>query len=304
MLVREAVQTVRSMVTGSMMDEVSVLGAPYDPDTDLSITLRYAKRNAGQGAVISVGLNTFIVTNVSSDGLTLEVIPSADGGPNVACPENEIVYFRPTFTTWAVVRELQSEIDSMSSPDVGLYQPWTVMASELAWTSGTYEIPVRDDGRYPFRLLRSEYQVRGVGSTQVFTDAEFQITTNSIRVFSDPRDMEGLRFTLALPFGRIVDLSTDYADIGLDQGLTDIPSLGAASTMVLGWEGRRTQPMSQGDTRRAGEVGANTNATLSARWRQRQKDAIESERARLIGMYGYRIPLSYGYEQSVFRGGR
>lgn len=293
MLVREAVETVRSMLTGSSIDEVSVLAEPYVAASDTSIALRYPKRNVSPGSTISVGLNTFTILSVGSDGRTLEVLPSVDGGPNVNAPEGEIVRFRPAFTTWAIVRELQSEINSMSAPETGLYWAWIYPTTGVDRVSGTYPLP---NDPLPFRLIKAEYQIVGLSTTQVFTDCEYQANFNQIRVFSDPPDAAGYTFTLAVPFGQIVDLTTSFTDIGLGDGqLSDVPILGAASTMALGWEGRRVSPIAQGDTRRAGEVPVNSNASLARAWKARQQETIMQEQSRLASLYGYRQNVTYGY---------
>lgn len=296
MLVDQAVATVRSMVLGSSVGAgISVLSAPYDPDTDETITLRWPKANVQRGSLISCGLNTFLVTDVDSSNTVLSVLPSIDGGPNVAAPERSFVHFSPAFTTWAIVRELISEIDAMSSPDTGLFWPWTFVTEAIDHMSGMYGIPTTEGEPLPFRLVRSEYRARGLDTVQRFTDAEYQPNTNVIRVFADPLDAITYEFTLARPFlSNITSLDDDLDDFGVIGGLSDVPILGAASTMALGFEGRRTQPVSQGDSRRAGEVSAQSNSAMSRQWKARQKEAINQELSRLLNLYGYRTPDTSG----------
>lgn len=294
MIVRDAVSTVRSMVTGALLDEVSVLAEPYNPATDSKIVLKYPKRAIAQGSVLCVGLNTFVAMNVSSDGGTIEVLPSMDGGPNEAAPVNEIVRVRPQFTTWAIVRELQSEIDAMSSPEVGLYFPKVFEFDALDRVNGTYVLPDPDpETMFPFRLLRSEYRINGTDAWQQFTEAQFQ-PPGVIRVFSDSPGAIAYRFTMATSFGQIVGLDDDLGLIGVTNFVADIPMLGAASTMALGWEGRRTQPMSQGDSRRSAEVGAGANISLARQYAVRQKEAVNGELARLTSLFGYKTPDTSG----------
>ncbi|HET7739995.1 MAG TPA: hypothetical protein VFL67_05030, partial [Mycobacterium sp.] len=64
MLASEAVETVRSMLTGSQIDEVSVLATPYVAATDTTVTLQYPKKSVAPGSTLSVGLNTFTVMAV------------------------------------------------------------------------------------------------------------------------------------------------------------------------------------------------------------------------------------------------
>jgi hypothetical protein len=291
-LIRDAVATVRSMMTGALLDEVSVLLQPFDPLVDEQIVLKYPKRSIGVGSTLCVGLNTFTAMAVSGDGALVTVLPARDGGPTVAAPANEIVVIRPQFTTWAIVREIQSEIDSMSSPDVGLFQPFQFEAS-VDDVSGTYVVPDQPDGRVPFRLLKAEWRIEGTDAWQAFTEVEWQPNTNTIRVFSQP-DGRRVRFTMAYPFGQIADLNSTYLDVGVPGEMEDIPNLGAASTLALGWEGRRVQPFSQGDSRRANEIQPGSNASLSRQFEARKQQRVNEELARLTRLFGWRHPSTTG----------
>lgn len=291
-LVRDMVATVRSMMTGALLDEVSVLLQPFDPQVDEQIVLKYPKRSIGVGSTLCAGLNTFTAMAVSGDGALVTVIPARDGGPTEALPANEIVVIRPQFTTWSIVREIQSDIDAMSSPNVGLFEPFQFEAA-VDDVNGTYVVPDLPDGRLPFRLLKAEWRIEGTDAWQAFTEAEWQPNTNTVRVFFQP-DGRRVRFTMAFPFGKITSLGTILADIGLSPEVEDIPLLGAASTLALGWEGRRVQPFSQGDSRRAGEVQPGSNTSLARQFKARQQERIADELARLTRLYGWRTPMTTG----------
>jgi hypothetical protein len=283
------------MMTGALLDEISVLAEPYDPITDDKIVLKYPKRAIAQGSVLCVGLNTFMAMNVSADGTNVEVLPSMDGGPNEAAPKGEVVRVRPQFTTWAIVRELQSEIDAMSSPDVGLYWPKVYEFAALDRVNGTYLLPYPDpETMFPFRLLRAEYRINGTDAWQQFTGAQYQPEGRTIRVFFDEPGAIAYRFTMAMTFGQIVGLDSLLDDIGVTNFVSDIPILGAASTMAVGWEGRRTQPFSQGDSRRSAEVGVGSNISLARQFQVRQREAVNGELARLINLFGYKTPDTSG----------
>lgn len=286
MLISDAVATVRSMMTGSLLDEVSVLLEPYDPALSEQIILKYPKRQIGVGSTLCVGLNTLTAMAVSGDGSIVTVLPARDGGPQQAVPANEIVVIRPQFTTWSIVREIQSEIDAMSSPDVGLFYPFQFEAS-VDDLNGTYVVPDMPDGRLPIRLLKAEYRIEGTDAWQAFTEAEWQPNTNTVRVFFQP-DGRRVRFTLAFPFGKITDLSSTFLDVGVSPEWEDIPTLGAASNLALGWEGRRTQPFSQGEARRANEVVVGSNTSLSRQFEARKRQRIAEELARLTRLFGWR----------------
>ncbi|MGE0229320.1 MAG: hypothetical protein AB7U23_12535 [Dehalococcoidia bacterium] len=308
MLVTDAVANIRSMMTGSMMDEISVLGAAYDPKTDSTITLKYPKRNLISGSVLSVGLNTFIALNISTDGQTIEVLPAFDGGPNVAAPINEIVRIRPQFTTYSIFREIVSEIQAMSSPDVGLFATLLLQSSGLNYVDGTYFIDPDDipAGREILRLAKAEFKVGGTDAWQGFAEAEYQPSGGVIRVPSDPSWATEYAFTLATTFGVPTDLTTDLdATCGIPDAMVDIVMLGVCATLALGWEGRRTQPFAQGDPRRAGEVSIGSNSSLSRTFMAKQQKRVAEELARLTRLYGWRQAISTGRTTDIgWRGPR
>jgi hypothetical protein len=302
MLASEAVETVRSMLSGSQIDEISVLSAPYVAATDTSLTLQYPKRSVAAGSTVTVGLNTFTVMAIGSDGTSLSVIPSMDGGPNVDAAQSSIVRIRPQFTTWSIFREIQSEIDSLSSAYVGVYQPWIVEASTLDRSGGIYALPDRTDGQYATRILKAEFLVAGVDSLWVpFTDVELVRQGNTIRVFSDPPQVAGYRFSLAVGFVPPSALTDDLVALGITNAISGIPINGAAATMALSWEGRRVQPVFQGDSRRASEVQPTSSSSLARQFRQQQQNAITEEAARLAKEWGYRQPIVSGYTLGVTR---
>lgn len=296
MLLSEAVQSVRSMVTGSALDDISMLDVAYDPVTDASITLRYPKRAIVPGTVLSVGLNTFLALEVTTDGTEVVVHASADGGPNVAAAAGSLVYVRPTFTTYAVAREIIGEINSMSSPASGVFATAMFQSEGNSYQDGVYIIDPDDlaTGRSIIGLVRAEYRVGDTDAWQTFTDCEWQPSGHVVRVFSDPIRSTEYLFTFATTFGTPVNLTDDLTTFGITDGLAEVAVLGAAAQMALTWEGQRVQPRSQGDSRRPDEVGATANASLARQYRMRQKERLNEEIARLIKQYGIRQNMVSG----------
>lgn len=297
MLASDAVKTVRSMMTGSLMDEISVLDTAYDPLADNFITLRYPKRNLAVGVPLSVGLNTFVVLSVSTDGTRVDVMPSVDGSPNVAAPAGEMVLIRPQFTTYSIFRELQSEIQSMSSVDCGLFATIIMQSEGINYQDGTYSVDPLDipAGREVIRMAKAEWRISDTNAWQAFGAAEWQHSGQAIRVAADPPGATEYAFTLATTFGQVADLTTDLdAVCGVPDAMADIPMLGACATLALGWEGRRTQPFAQGDSRRAAEVQVGSNSGLSRTYMAKQQKRVNEELARLLSKYGWRQQMTTG----------
>lgn len=293
MLARDAIAQVRSYMTGSLVDELTVLAEPYDPATDSEIVLRYPKKAVGSGSTICVGLNTCIVVGNSTDGTTLQVMAGVDGGPQVRCSAGEFVRVKPQFTSWAVYRELANEIQNLSAS--GLYFVDILETATIDRVSGMYQIPTRADGLLPYRLLKAEYQIAGTSIWQRIAEAEYQTATSMVRVFCDAPGVIAYRFHMAYPFGALNnDLSQDLTTIGVYDRIQNIPLLGAASTMALGWEGRRNQPSAQGDTRRPTEVQVGSNTGLSRMFASRQQAEITNELEYLTRLYGWQMSIATG----------
>ena len=296
MLLRDAVQSVRSMLTGSMLGDITVLENPYNPLSDTSLTFRYGKTSIAPGSILSVGLNTFYVLEVSSGGSSVVVLPSADGGPNVACPAGEIVYVQPHFTTAAVYRELIGEAAGLSSPMNGLYAVAMLQSDGVSYSDGVYVIDSNDiaAGREILRLIKAEYRIGDTYAWQDFTDCQWQPSGSVVRVFQDPPDATEYLFTFATTFGTPTALDDDLLDFGITDTVAECMTLGAAAAMALGWEGRRTQPLSQGDSRRAQEVNVSSNTSLARMFESKKQARVNEEAARLLSVYGVRQPNTSG----------
>jgi hypothetical protein len=296
MLLRDAVQSVRSMLTGSMLGDITILQDAYDPNTDTTLTFRYGKASLSPGTVLSVGLNTFVVLEVASGGTSAVVLPSADGGPNVAAPAGEVVYVQPHFTTAAVYRELISEAAGLSSPLNGLFATAMLQSDGVSYTDGVYLIDSGDiaAGREILRLIRSEYRIGDTYAWQEFTDCQWQPSGSVVRVFQDPPDATEYLFTFATTFGTPTALDDDLLDFGITDTVAECMTLGAAAAMALGWEGRRTQPLSQGDSRRAQEVSITGNTSLARMFEAKKQARVNEEAARLLSVYGIRQPSTSG----------
>jgi hypothetical protein len=295
MKISQAVQQVRSLVTGSLVDEVSVLAHPYEAATDTTLTLKYPKRALAVGSTICVGLNTFQVMATDASGTIIDVLPSMDGGPNEDAPQGTVVYIRPYLTTFAAFREISNEVQGISSRNTGLFAVWEYVVTALNRQSGTYPLDgLSPIGTRPFRLLRFEYRYAGTTTWQQSTDAEWQEFSNTLRVFQDPPGAIEYRFSLAVPFGQVLSLDQTFDDIGITDAQSNIPCLGAASTMALGWAGRRQQPFSQGDSRRSTEVPGGGIVQLSQQLRRAQLENLQDEVSRLQAAYTYRQPAVSG----------
>jgi hypothetical protein len=279
----DLVAEVRSMLSGSMGDELTTLSEPYIAGSGL-LNFQYAKRAMSAGATLSVGLNTFYVLEVASQGAQAVVLPSYDGGPDADAPLGSIVRVKPRFTNWAIFRELSQEFATMSSPTSGIYSAqW--FASPVDWSYGVYDLP--DIYGDPIRLIRSRAQISGTTEWQPINSAEWQPEQRAVKTADIPDGASLVEFTFAMPFGAPASLEDELSDLGLPPEAEDIPTLGACVGLSLSGESRRAQPYAQGDTRRAEEVPIGASTSISREFSRAYRSRLNDEAARLLSVYGY-----------------
>lgn len=275
------------MLRGSLTDELSVLDDDYVAGAG-RLNLRYPKPNLQPGTIVSVGLNTFYALSVTSNGSTMVVHPGADGGPEVNVPHGEVIRIRPAHTTWALFRDWCTELEGLSSPDVGLYG-YNTFDALPDWVNNVYRLPDTGDWATltPLRLLSARYQIRGFDQWQKMYGVEWQPENRVIRVYGLTPNAAFVRFVFAFPFTQPADLTTTTSSLGLSAANEDIPGLGVASNMALSDEARRNQIAPQGDPRRPTEIPPGANIGVARMYQAKQQQRIAQESARLVGLFGY-----------------
>jgi hypothetical protein len=285
--VGDLVQQTRSMLQGAMGDPASLLNEPYVAGSGL-VKLRYPIRQVAVGSVLTCDLNTWYVLEATADGSSLVVLPGYDGGPDVDVAQGAVCRVRPIFTNWAIFREVSQEIQEMSSTAHGLFHVEEI-AYNRNWTDDTYPLPV--DMEEPVRLLRGRYRIPGTKAWGQIQNVVYQPEQRMARIFSSVADANTLELAYAMKFTAPTAMSDTLVSLGITGNLANVPSLGAASALALSTEGRRLQPVTQGDPRRAEEVPAGGNVGISRSWEKQKEDMIQAEYARLLREYGWAMPI-------------
>lgn len=293
--IEDLVEKTRSMVWGSQMDTLSLLGEPYVPGSGTVVLQEniLAPGSAVQGGLLCVGLNTFYILRQSTDGKTLTVIPKADGGPEVAVPSGALVRAKPKATTWSIFREIHDAIADMASPRTGLYRALHYELPRAGFT-GMYSFPQGwfDAAVQPQKLVGVHYQALANGEWLPIHTAEWNVQQYAVRILSEPEDARTYRFTFAFPYYTPENLTDELFDLGLTEKSTqDIPPLRAAARLALSLEGQRVQPKAQGDSRRPGEVPPRSNAAMSDDWMRAYEEAVRAEASRLRALFPYRFAI-------------
>lgn len=283
----DLVNEVRSMLTGSLAEELNVTSDAYVAGSG-RLTLKYARRSVQPGAVLCAGLNTFYVMSSDTSGQNLEVLAQMDGGVDENLDSGTIVRIKPRHTTWAIFREINGEINAMGSPSNGLYA-YGAYSSPVDWVSGTYPLPDTWT-ETPTRLLMVRYHQRGLDSWRRIA-ADWQADRNAVLIPGPQPDASEIEFYFAFPFKQAGSLADDIATLGISPHMADIPGLGAAANLSRTNEGRRQQVHSQGDPRRPQEVAAGANVGVAREYDRLQNDRIAEEQTRLIQLFGYWTPM-------------
>lgn len=245
------------------------------------------------GALICCDLNTFYVMSVSSDGKTFNVIPSADGGPDVDCVTGDIVRLAPRATTWSIFREIHDAIADMASPRSGLFQP-IEFESDRAGFSGEYQFPQGwfDATTMPQRFVHGFYQVSASDGWRELSTAEWNVEQYAVKIVNEPPDARRYRFVFGLPYRTPEGLTDELFDLGLTEKSTqDIPPLRAAARLALTQEGIRAQLKAQGDSRRPTEVPPRANTSIHDDWMRQYQEAVYAEASRLRRLFPARFAI-------------
>jgi hypothetical protein len=177
----------------------------------------------------------------------------------------------------------------MSSPAHGVYA-FGEFEAVPDYVANVYPLPTTGSwpASTPIRVLSAQYHVIGVDQWRTLNGVTYQPAERTVRVVGATPDATQLRFVLSFPFIQATTLEQDSSVLGLSSWNEDVPCLGAAGMLALADEGRRVQPVTQGDPRRATEVQPGANIGVSRSFFAQFNDRLLEEHARLVGQYPYR----------------
>lgn len=287
---KDMIADTRRMAYGSMADQINLVSSAYSAGaTDLSLAIDLT--GITPGMVLSGNLNVWYVREVNTSTNTVTVIPGYDNSPLSAMAVNDFVYIKPRVTDWYLFNLLNEEIKRLSSPSNGLYKidSWT---ADVDASYQTYEIPTAVLPEF-VGLLRVRYRMPG--TEDVWLDIpeksyrmQINDSTSYIRLLRNVPSGTEIQFLYKAPFTAATSLTSDIVSFcGLTDSMTDIPPLGAYSTLLRTTESRRNQITTQSDSRRAQEVNSGANATTMQLVDRNYQERVREEYARLV----QRVPI-------------
>jgi hypothetical protein len=203
--------------------------------------------------------------------------------------DDTLVYVNPRWSNFTILRAINEELASYSSPAHGLFRMRTVPditfnAARFAYdlTSVTDVIDIYDVRYEALGSTREWPRVRNwmLARNQDTTDfpSGFALT-----LVDSPDPGRTMRIQYKAPFGTLTTLADDVqTQTGLPATANDIPPLGAAARLVAAREVKRAFTESQPEPRSAEAVppGANRNAAAGLLALRNQRLMEESDRLR------------------------
>lgn len=269
------------------------LANPVDAGDD-TITLKYAKAGPAAGGLIAIGRELCAVIDTASNGRDLTVLRGIDGTFADSYDAGRLVEINPRYGRGTIVEEMYWELKSwpddiyrvarhsITSPrcdtafevvdlDARIRRVLDVQRPSRASTFG------RNDGR-GFRIeWRAAYDVSTEGDAWVYLDER--------SVGSAYRVIVGTDWPVTLgDWNENLDLQ---ADVGMTEGLIDALVGGATWRIVFAKEISRLQLEAQGQARDPQEIPAGALARLGLQLRSLRDGCLDTERARLVGRYGF-----------------
>jgi hypothetical protein len=280
----------KRMAYGSLNEQINLVNTAYTAgDTTLDLAMDIT--GITPGMMLSSGLNVWYVRSTDPQNNEVTVIPGFDNSPTANCAVNDFVYIKPRVTDWYLFNVLNEEIVRLSSPSNGLYKIDS-FTLDVDPTWQVYDIPSGDIGAF-LGLLRVRYRFPGSDDTWIdIPEKAYRLQVNDgtsrIRLLRNVPSGTEIQFLYKAAFTKATSLSTDVVTTcGLLDSMTDIPPLGAYSTLMRTTESRRNQVQQQGDARRAAEVQSGANASTMQMIDRDYKDRVAQEYARLT----QRVPI-------------
>jgi len=281
-------QARRDLLSG-LVEERNRLQNSMDATTT---TLSVATDGKGirEGAVVEIGNELMYVWGFTAG--VAEVERGWDGTTPVNHAANAIITVKPRFPNQMLFEHLNEDITDLSSPANGLFQikvlerPYNGSDRAIDLSGVTDIIAIHE--------VRWKYQNDEWPEVRRWRMSRNANTTNFasglMLILDEPVQASTMRIVYKAPFGQLAGFNDDLTTVaGVPDSLSDVLRMGVQLRAMVGREVKRNFTESQGDTRRADEVGP---GAVQASWRgiaALRAQRIEAEQARLSQQYPQRI---------------
>jgi hypothetical protein len=286
-LASDLVEATRSHLDSGSRPEMNRLTTALNTST-ASVVCDFALGSIVAGAFIAIDLELMYVW--SSTGSTATVQRAMGGTVAATHTSGAIIYVNPRWSAFTILRAINAELASYSSPRWGLFQMKTV---DLTFSPATYgyDLTSVTDLIDVYELRWKGYStgdwplIRRWSLTRNMATTEF---ASGLALLLDEGAGPGkvIRVRYKAPFAELTALSTDVqTTAGFPATANDIPPLGAAARLVAPREVKRAATDSQPESRTAAEVPPGANRSAAGTLLQIRDARLHEEAARLNQRY-------------------
>ena len=279
-------RTLRQLLSGTVEARNKLASTINSSAT--SVTATYALESLRAGQVFEIDSEMFYIWESDVSTKTLTVQRGYAGTTAAAHTSGAIITASPRFPRAQVLEAINDELMDLSSPMHGLFQVKTLdytyngtdrMVNLTGVTSMIDLIGVS------VRYLNDDYPV--ARKVKLVRDLPTDDFASGFAIKFDQNVYPGrLRIVYKAAYGGTTSESTDInTTCGVQESITDIVTIGTQIRLMSPREIKRNFTESQGDTRRAEEVGAGAVTASISNMKQLRKDRITAEAARLARAY-------------------
>ena len=279
-------RTLRQLLSGTVEARNKLASTINSSAT--SVTTTYALESLRAGQVFEIDSEMFYIWESDVSTKTLTVQRGYAGTTAAAHTSGAIITASPRFPRAQVLEAINDELMDLSSPMNGLFQVKT-----LDYTYNGTDRMINLTGvtsmidllGVSVRYLNDDYPV--ARKVKLVRDLPTDDFASGFAIKFDQNVYPGrLRIVYKSAYSGTTSESTDInTTCGVQESITDIVTIGTQIRLMAPREIKRNFTESQGDTRRAEEVGPGAITASISNMKQLRKDRITAEAARLARAY-------------------
>lgn len=283
-------RTIRQLLSGTVEEKNKV--ATAITATATSVVCLYDLGGIRPGQVIQVDYELMYVWEINAGAKTVTVERAWNGTTATTHTVNSIITVAPKFPRAQILEAINAELDDLSSPMNGLYHVKTLDVDyNGTWVMLNLPTPdkILDLINVSVRYISSDYPA--LHKVRLVRDLPTDDFNSGYALKFDSWCRAGrIHVVYKTAFGNVTgDTQNIQNYTGLPTSCEDILIMGAQIRLVGPREIKRNFTESQGDTRRAEEVGSGAIGNSITNLIRMRRDRITAEAARLNRQYPMRL---------------
>lgn len=285
----DLVEETRRHLMAGQRENLNQLSGAHD-NSQTTFTFAHPLNQIQEGAYVSVDLEIVYVWSVSTAGLSATVQRGVLGTTAASHTDGTLTFANPRFPTFSIFQSINEDLYDLCSPTNGLYQVKeidltynpAVQGYDLTGATDIIDIlRIKHDIPGPSQLWP---QIRKWNLDRNANETDFP-SGFALRLYQPAWPGLQIRVSYSSSFTPFTALTSNVTTTGLAASMVDLPPLGAAMKLAGVREVQRNFNESQGDTRRASEVGTNAQVAGMRALASLRQARIRSEADKLNSSY-------------------